>query len=481
MKATTLSMTAEGARGGRQLHPILLPALFFGFVLVLILLRLGRVVELFYPVGALIVGLVAYRRNPAHYVSFMCWLYFLSPEVRRIADFFNSAYNPISPIQMAPMLVATLSALTVLTHYRVVATRRAFPSLLLTLALLYALVIGIIRNSPASAVFSFAYAMLPIFIGFHILATWKHYPAYARALVSTFSWGMLVIGVYGVIQYVVMPPWDAMWMIRSGIGSVGEPFPMSFRVFSTLNSPGPLANVLMAGLLFLLAGRGKVVWIGAASGLVVLLLTAVRSAWGGAVIGALYALACIDSRTRIRVIFGIVVVAALSIPMFAFDDFAKPVVDRMQSMSSIQNDRSFQVRMQFYESFVAVATSDIAGQGMGSTGVGTKLDSATSQLGKYGVFDSGLMEIPFVMGWPGTVLYVTGLLWMVARAMRRGLMMKSNRLAAAAVGTSVGLLSMLVFSNTLGAFDGILFQIGVTLPVIGHRYASMLAVAERPS
>lgn len=480
MKAT-LAMAPARRRTARQLHPALLPGLFFGFVLVLILLRLGRMVELLYPVGALAVGLITYRRNPAHYVSFLCWLYFLTPEVRRIADFFNNAYNPISPIQMGPMLVAALSALTVLTHYRVVATRRAFPSLLLTLALLYALVIGIIRNSPASATLSFGYAILPVLVGFHILATWKHYPVYARTLVTTFSWGMLVIGVYGVIQYVTMPPWDAMWMIRSGIGSVGEPFPLSFRVFSTLNSPGPLANVLMAGLLFLLAGRGKVVWVGALSGLIVLLLTAVRSSWGGLVVGAVYALACIDSRTRVRVIFAIMIVAALSVPMFAFEDFAKPVVDRMNSMSSIQNDRSFQVRMQFYESFVSVATSDIAGQGMGSTGVSTKLDSATSQLGKYGVVDSGLMEIPFVMGWPGTVLYVTGLLWMVGRAMRRGLAMKSNRLAAAAVGTSIGLISMLVFSNTLGAFDGILFQIGVTLPVIGHRYACMLAAQEIPS
>ncbi|WP_454765676.1 hypothetical protein [Cupriavidus campinensis] len=469
------------ARGGRQLRPALVPGLFFAFVLVLVVLRLGRVVELFYPMGAVLVGLLCYRRSPAQYVSFMCWLYFLSPEVRRLADYFNSAYNPISPIQMAPVLVAVLSGLTVLTHYRVVATRRAFPSLLLVLALTYALVVGCIRNSIPSALFSFGYAIIPIFVGFHILATWKHYPAYARTLVSTFSWGMFVIGVYGVVQYVLMPPWDAMWMLRSGIGSVGEPFPFSFRVFSTLNSPGPLATVLMGGLLFMLAGRGKVVWVGAVSGFVVLLLTAVRSAWGGLIVGGLYALACIDGRTRSRVILAILVVAALSVPMFALDEFAKPVLDRLQSVSSIQNDRSFLVRMQFYESFLAVATGDIAGQGMGSVGIGTKLDSATSQLGKFGVFDSGLMEIPYVMGWPGTLLYLTGLLWMIGRAMKRGLALKSSRLLAAAVGTSIALVSMLVFSNTLNAFDGILFQIGVTLPVIGHRYARMLAATGGPA
>ncbi|MFP3740240.1 hypothetical protein SB860_36005, partial [Burkholderia sp. SIMBA_019] len=69
-----------------------------------------------------------------------------------------------------------------------------------------------------------------------------------------------------------------------------------------------------------------------------------------------------------------------------------------------------------------------------------------------------------MMGWPGTLLYLTGLLWMIGRAMKRGLAMKSNRLLAAAVGTAIALVSMLVFSNTLNAFDGILFQLGVTLP-----------------
>src|SRR5689334_4819472 len=104
--ALALALDAPARRKQRQLHPALLPGLFFAFVLLLILLRLGRVVELFYPAGAVLVGLLCYQRSPTQYVSFLCWLYFLSPEVRRIADFSNGAYNPISPIQLAPSLVA---------------------------------------------------------------------------------------------------------------------------------------------------------------------------------------------------------------------------------------------------------------------------------------------------------------------------------------------------------------------------------------
>jgi len=54
-----MTLALDGPRrANRQLHPALVPGLFFAFVLVLILLRLGRVVELAYPVGAVLVVLM---------------------------------------------------------------------------------------------------------------------------------------------------------------------------------------------------------------------------------------------------------------------------------------------------------------------------------------------------------------------------------------------------------------------------------------
>ena len=58
------------------------------------------------------------------------------------------------------------------------------------------------------------------------------------------------------------------------------------------------------------------------------------------------------------------------------------------------------------------------GEGLGSTGLGTKLSNEQATLGEYGSFDSGVMEIPLVLGWPGTMLYIGGLIWLLVYAFR---------------------------------------------------------------
>ncbi|MDF3839484.1 O-antigen ligase family protein [Cupriavidus basilensis] len=460
---------------GRQLQPAALPVCFLALMLGLALLGQGRAIDVLFPLGAVGIGIHIYRRNPAHYLSYLLWLFFLTPEVRRIADFINGSYSPFSPIQTAPLIVAMLSGLTLLTHVRVLATRRAFPTVLILLALCYGLAIGIMRNGPLSALYSFVGWTMPILVGFHVLATWRSYPGYARSLVVTFTWGLIVTGVYAFIQFALVPPWDVFWMLHAGMGSLGEPIPYAIRVSSTMNSAGPFAVMLMGGLLFMLAGRGKLVWLAALIGLVALLLTVVRSCWGGLLVGAIYALACIERKLRIRVLLGALLVAALAVPVFALQEFSGTVLTSMQSVADLQNDHSFQTRAEFYGNFLSVALNDISGQGFGSVGLATKLDSSTSQLGRYGVFDSGLMEVPFVLGWPGTLMYATGLLWLLGRAVRRGLTQKSNRVISAGVGVAIALLAMMVFDNSLNGFGGLLFQLGVMLPVIGHRYGRMVA------
>jgi hypothetical protein len=86
-------------------------------------------------------------------------------------------------------------------------------------------------------------------------------------------------------------------------------------------------------------------------------------------------------------------------------------------------------------------------------------------------FDSGLMEVPFVMGWPGTLLYATGVLMLLWRAYRASRSNPTDLLANSGVGVAVAIFSMMVFINTLTAVSGMFFFLGVTLPVISLRYA----------
>ena len=66
-----------------------------------------------------------------------------------------------------------------------------------------------------AATYDLANWVYPLLIGFHIMVNARDYPEYRDVLLSTFMWGMLVMGLYGVVQYFVMPQWDVLWMIGS--------------------------------------------------------------------------------------------------------------------------------------------------------------------------------------------------------------------------------------------------------------------------
>ncbi|MCM0621834.1 hypothetical protein [Nocardioides bruguierae] len=54
----------------------------------------------------------------------------------------------------------------------------------------------------------------------------------------------LVLATYGIVQFFILPRWDASWMIASGLESIGQPFPMYVRVFGTAEAPGAFSFLL---------------------------------------------------------------------------------------------------------------------------------------------------------------------------------------------------------------------------------------------
>ena len=448
--------------------PAMPGAAVFGLTLLLIIAHQGRVLQLFYPVACALAGVVLYRRHPVHWLSFVCWLVFLTPAVRRFADYYNGAFNQTSPIMVAPLIVTALSGIGALRYHRVLAQRRAMPLMLAVSGVLYGFLVGVVRAGPLPAVFAMTLWALPPLVGFHLLIHWRLYGEFRRVLMLTFKYGALLMGVYGVIEFVVMPPWDAFWLEGSKMLSEGDPVPFGIRVASTMNSSGPYAIAAMVCLLYLMAGSGKVRSIAACAVLFSLLLTSVRTAWGGLVIGLMFPLYGLSLRLRMRLIGSAVALAVLTLPLLTIDKIADPVMKRFSSIGDLSHDNSFADRSAFYANFLDTALTDIAGQGLGSTGAATKLDSGAGA-GAYGVFDSGLMEIPFVLGWPGTLLFVSGVLWLLARAFVCAIRIRKDRVAASGVGIGIGLLAMLLSANMLTGSAGMFFYISVMLPVIGRR------------
>src|SRR6201996_1264854 len=437
------------------------PAMLWLLTALLVLAHQGTVLTLAFPVLAIMTGLWLYFRSPARYVGFMWWLWFLSPEVRRLADWSKGAFTPTSLIQVAPLAVTMISGLSLVRHYPVLAQRRGLPVLLILAGLAYGYMVGIASSGPLAATYDLANWLYPILIGFHIMANTRNYPAYRETIINTFIWGMLVMGAYGLVQFFIMPPWDALWMLGSQMNSQGDPVPMGVRVFSTMNSSGPFAFAMMGAMVYVMAATHRVRWVAAALGFFAFALSLVRSTWGGWVIALLIQLVKANNKVRVRIVASAVLLAGLCVPLLAVG----PVADRMQArlttIVNLNDDQSYAARNQFYATFAKTAFTDVSGEGMGATGTSTKLSNDGGQLGQYGNFDSGVMNIPFVLGWPGTLLYMSGIIWLVTRAVLASFKLRNDKFVSACMSLSLATFAMLVFTNSLVGTGGLLLFMGV--------------------
>ncbi|WP_415764586.1 O-antigen ligase family protein [Paraburkholderia sp. J10-1] len=416
----------------------------------------GTVLTLAFPVLSIAVGFWLYFVNPVRYIGFMWWLWFLSPEVRRLADYGKGGFTPTSLIQVAPLAVTMISGISLLRYYPILGQRRGLPLLLALLGIGYGFAVGVVGSGPAAAVYDLANWIYPFLIGFHIMVLTRQYPECSKTIINTFIYGMLVMGAYGLVQFFIMPPWDAMWMIGSDMNSQGDPVPLGVRVFSTMNSSGPFAFAMMGAMVFVMAAQHRVRWVAAGFGFFSFALSLVRSTWGGWAIAMVIQLMKSSNKVRIRIIVSAVVLAGVCVPLLTFGPVADRMQQRLNTLVNLKDDQSYEARNQFYADFAKKAFTDVTGEGLGATGASTKLSSNNGQLGQYGSFDSGVMNIPFVLGWPGTLLYMSGVLWLIVRAVRVSFRLQEDRYVCACLSLAISIFAMLVFTNSLVGTGGLL-------------------------
>ncbi|CAG9248968.1 glucose-6-phosphate isomerase [Paraburkholderia caribensis] len=437
------------------------PALLWLVTVMLIVAHQGTVLTLAFPVLSIAVGFWLYFKAPAKYVGYMWWLWFLSPEVRRLADWSKGAFTPTSLIQVAPLAVTMISGLSLIRFYPVLTQRRGLPVLLVLAGLGYAFMIGVVSSGPLAALYDLANWVYPILIGFHIMAHSRQYPEFRETIINTFIWGMLLMGGYGLVQFFIMPQWDALWMLGSQMNSQGDPVPFGVRVFSTMNSSGPFALAMMGAMVYVMAANHRVRWVAGALGFLSFCLSLVRSTWGGWVIAMLIQLAKSNNKVRIRIVASAVLLVGLCVPLLAIGPVAERMQARLDTIVNLHDDQSYAARNEFYATFAKTAFTDVTGEGLGATGTSTKLSNDGGQLGQYGNFDSGVMNIPFVLGWPGTLLYMSGVIWLLLRALRASFKLRDDKFASASLSLALAIFAMLVFTNSLVGTGGLLLFMGV--------------------
>ena len=377
---------------------------FIVFSALCILGGAGGILNLAFPVAAFAVGVFLYFRYPIHYIGFSWWMWFITPLVRRLVDY-RSGFNDPSPILLAPYLVILVAIFSLWQHLPKTYYQGGLPFILSFVGVLYGYLIGLIKSSPIPATIALLEWLIPLLFGFHLFVNWRNYPQYRQNIERVFVWGVITMGTYGIIQYLVAPEWDRFWLKNTGMISVGSPEPLGIRVWSTMHSPGVFGIVIAAGLLLLINQQGALRLPASMVGYLAFLLSLVRAAWVMWLIGLFAHISSLKSKHQIRLIIVFTMMAIMLVPLVSIESFSEIITSRISTFSSIQNDGSATGRLVAYSIFFNNPLLTLVGYGIGNV---------PGLL----AWDSGVLIILFALGWLGSILYLGGILLIFFRLLQ---------------------------------------------------------------
>jgi len=399
------------------------------------------------PIAAMLVGLTLYFIKPVLYVQYSIWAWFLAPLARRIVDW-KFGYTDPNLVLLAPFLVSGIAGLTLVLPGRRRNTRIPAVFVLCSTAILYGFVVGIVVRPSAETVYGLLNWLCPLLFGVHIYLNWTSYEEHRRAINRTFLWALLILGLYGSYQFFAPPIWDRVWLENGSISQIspsfGQPEPLRVRVWSTMNSPAPFANAMMAGLLLLLMIRSTLKLPAAAAGYVAFLLSMVRTAWLAWLIGFFLMLKNINPRVIIRIFLSAVVLLVCLLPLLNDPRLATVIGDRVKTFTDLGHDESFGDRLEMYRVLVNDAAGNPFGHGLKNLEV------------SHGIpVDSGVLVMFFSLGWLGTLLYAIGITSLFLKNGPRPEM--HDQFYNAATAIVIAMLAQLVGANIFVNVTGTIF------------------------
>lgn len=223
--------------------------------------------------------------------------------------------------------------------------------------------------------------------------------------------------------------------------TAGIPEPLGIRVWSTMNGPLVFGVTIMAGLLLLFNYRGGLSLPASAAGYLAFLLSQVRTAWLGWVVGLLALFSSLKSSLQIRLIIIFVVMAVAIVPLTNIEPFSEVINARLDSFSNIEHDGSAVARTETYTKLLVPALTSFFGYGIGN-------------MPDFGFpLDSTILSMLFSVGWLGTIFYMGG--WIsLSLKLFRGSEIKADTVASTARAVVASAFFMLFFTPTI--FAGIL-------------------------
>ncbi|WP_138494611.1 O-antigen ligase family protein [Paenibacillus pinistramenti] len=358
---------------------------------------------------AFMLGLAGSR----HLVTYSLFVWAIGPEVRRVTDWMGGEYTSVSVLSLAPLLASAMTIIPVLRGIHLMEKPGRRVLLYFGAALLYGSVIGLARNG-TSFVYDLAnYAVPLLLIPFFSIKRFRAEDT--DKILSGYANIAVFVAIYGIVQYLVVPPWDAFWMTHVEMNSIGTPEPLEVRVFSTLNSPGPAAGFLACALVPMVLEkrwRGSFSWIGVLLVAFCLMTTLVRSSWLMIMVMLLVYIATSPSKRKWRTLLQLAVIALVVTWALPKVPGAEGLTARMQTLGSIEEDHSYNERLDLLNTMLPMVVHNPAGQGLGSVGTGTKLGN-DGELGEYGIMDNGFLALLLTFGAAGGLCFFGALVFLL--------------------------------------------------------------------
>ncbi|NBD14568.1 MAG: hypothetical protein GVY04_00025 [Cyanobacteria bacterium] len=179
------------------------------------------------------------------------------------------------------------------------------------------------------------------------------------------------------------------------MASAGTPEPFLMNVHSTMNSRGPFALFMMAGILLLLNNasslKGSLNFFVVPIGYLAMLLTRVRTSWFAFFIGLLFLWTSLKPKYQMLLIITFTVMTLGVVALINIEQFSDRISSRFGTFSDLEEDGSFQARQSIYAAHLTKALFNFVGNGMGG-----------------GIGNSGILSMLFTLGWIGVILYWGG-------------------------------------------------------------------------
>jgi hypothetical protein len=336
-------------------------------------------------------------------------------------------------------------------------SRSLLPFLLCLYAGLFGGVLSLILAPGVRVVYALAQWETPILFGLYLAAYSERFELYRAVFQRTCVTALLVLGSYGIFQFVVMPRWDIFWLENiietADQLTFGRPEPGMLRVWSTVNSPGTFATFCFVAIVMVILYQSKWKIPAILLGIVSLGLTLIRTAWGGFAV-SLFLLLFTLRRKSLLGILTIGVVAGCCLPLLTvIPGVSDVVVDRLKTFTNIKSDESYNDRQATYQKTLGTVSSNPLGTGhMGGE-----------------LIDSGILDLCLSLGWPGALLYGASVLVLVASpsSFRLGRDEFSRSCQAAAVGVFV----LLPSGNSLIELPGLLLWMCIAFYRVGCDHA----------